>query len=47
MTKHSSERKRFIPMYTSRELSVTGGSEGRKLEAGKEAEGTEGCCLLA
>lgn len=47
MTKHNSERKRFIPMYTSQELFITGGSEGRKLEAGKETEGTEGCCLLA
>lgn len=34
-------------MYTSRKLSITGGSEGRKLEAGKEAEGTEESCLLA
>lgn len=34
-------------MYTSCELSITGGSEGRELEAGKEAGGTEECCLLA
>lgn len=37
----------FPGTVNSQELSITGGSEERELEAGKEAEGTEECCLLA
>ena len=37
----------FPGTVNSQELSITGGSEGRELEAGKEAEGTEEGCLLA
>jgi hypothetical protein len=47
MTTNQVEEERVYSAYTSTLLFITKGNQARSLEAGADAEATEGCCSLA